>query len=366
MTRGRSVWLVFVPGVSARSGLWLSGVFGIFFYLLLIIAAVEWQSLVNALGGHGNVGRDTVVAVSSMLIATYLAAVLPRLYGGNRHTLWLDVMRRFQGHRMAVVGLVLLLAFVTLSVSAPLLAPYDPALQTDPALQQYRAPSLEHPLGTDRLGRDLYSRTLYGARVSLSVGVVAVAIASLIGLLLGAFSGYIGGWVDDVVMRVVDGLLAFPRLLLVLTLLALFANSVWLVMLLLGVTGWMSAARLVRTEVIRLKESDFVQAAIATGARRRRVVVQHLVPNAIGPLIVTATLRIGTIILLEAYLSFLGLGVQSPTPSWGAMVFDGRDVLLSAWWVSAFPGLAIVLAVVACNLVGDGLRDAVDVRTPAS
>jgi peptide/nickel transport system permease protein len=353
-----------VPNPYGRTGVWLSCVFSVFFYLLLIVAAVEWRSLTSALAGSGSAGRETVAAVGLLLIVTYLLAVMPRVHGVGHHAVWLDVMRRFQSHRMAVIGLVLLLAFVTLSISAPLLAPHDPAAQTDPAEKQYRPPSLEHPLGTDRLGRDLYSRALYGARVSLSVGVAAVAIASLIGLLLGAFSGYLGGWVDDVVMRVVDGLLAFPRLLLVLTMLALFANSVWVVVVLLGLTGWMSAARLVRTEVIRLKETDFVQAAIASGARRRRVVLQHLVPNAIGPLIVTATLRIGTIILLEAYLSFLGLGVQPPTPSWGAMVFDGRDVLLSAWWVSAFPGLAIVLAVVACNLVGDGLRDAVDVRTP--
>jgi peptide/nickel transport system permease protein len=274
---------------------------------------------------------------------------------------WDAALARFRRNRMAVFGLFVLIAFCFVALLAPVIAPADPAAQA--AAEKYKPPSREHPLGTDRLGRDLFSRTVYGARVSLAVGVCAVLIASLLGLVLGSFSGYVGGWFDALAMRIVDGLLAFPRLLLVLTLLAFFANSVWVVITLLGATGWMSASRLVRGEVLRLKNSEFVHAAIATGASRRRIVLRHLIPNAIGPLIVTATLRIGTIVLLEAYLSFLGLGVQPPTPSWGAMVFDGRDVLLSAWWVSAFPGLAIVLTVVACKLVGDGLRDAVDVRT---
>ncbi len=163
-------------------------------------------------------------------------------------------------------------------------------------------------------------------------------------------------------MRVVDGLLSFPRLLLALTLTAFFVNSFWLVVVVLAATGWMGVARLVRVRVLSLKERDFVQAAVATGAGRTRIVVRHLVPEILGTVVVAATLRVGTIILLDSYLSFLGLGVQPPVASWGSMVLDGREVLLSAWWVSAFPGLAIVVAVVACNLLGDGLRDALDTR----
>lgn len=353
-------WGDFVPRPWLRDASWLATLWGVFFYVFVVVTLAAWRR-VAMLPERDALGTAAFVVG---FIAVYAASVLPRYFERTgRHAVWLDVAKRYKANRLAVAGFVLLATLFSLSVMAPLLAPHDPIAYESPAVHKYESPSLQHPMGTDRLGRDLLSRTLYGARVSLAVGVVAVAIASLLGLLLGAFSGYIGGRFDDVTMRIVDGLLAFPRLLLVLTLLAFFANSMAVVIVLLGATGWMSAARLVRGEVLRLKESEFVAAAVATGASRRRVVWQHLIPNALGPLVVTATLRIGTIVLLEAYLSFLGLGAQPPMPSWGAMVFDGRDVLLTAWWVSAFPGLAIVLTVMACNLVGDGLRDAVDVRS---
>jgi len=175
-------------------------------------------------------------------------------------------------------------------------------------------------------------------------------------------SGYAGGWLDEIVMRAVDGLLSFPRLLAVLTLVALFSNAYPLLVVAIAATGWMGVTRLVRTEVLRVKEREFVQAAVASGIGRWGLIVRHLLPNSAGPMIVAATLNVGGVILLESYLSFLGLGVQPPAPSWGAMVFDGRDVLLEAWWVSAFPALAIVLAVTACNMLGDGLHDALDTR----
>lgn len=352
--REERTFLRFVPSVWVRGDAWFAGVFGAFFYLFAFALILHSERLA------GRSGLMASVVASMMFL--YAGAVLPRLsLAAERRTAWLDMLGRYRRNRLAVVGLVLLVAFVSVAVLAPVLATYDPVLQ-NPAHGSYRAPSLTHIMGTDKFGRDLFSRTVFGARVSLAVGLVAVMISSLIGLLLGSFSGYAGGRMDDAIMRIVDGLLAFPRLLLVLTLVAFFAQSTGVVVLMLGATGWMASARLVRADVIRLKESEFVQAAVVSGASRRRVVLRHLVPNALGPLLITATLRVGTIILLEAYLSFLGLGVQPPTPSWGSMVFEGRDVLLSAWWVSAFPGLAIVLAVVACNLVGDGLRDAADVR----
>jgi peptide/nickel transport system permease protein len=263
---------------------------------------------------------------------------------------------------MAVAGFWIFLALVCAAILAPLLATADPVGQESPARTRYQTPSASHPMGTDKFGRDVYSRVVYGARVSLSVGVISVALAVLLGMAVGVFSGYVGGRVDDVVMRLVDGLLSFPRLLFVLTLVALFSNSFILLVFVISATGWMGVARLVRGEILRLKRREFVQAAVATGMGRARLIVRHLMPNSLGPVIVAATLNVGAVILLESYLSFLGLGVQPPQPSWGAMVFDGREVLLEAWWVSAFPAVAIVVAVVACNLMGDGLRDAMDSR----
>jgi peptide/nickel transport system permease protein len=217
-------------------------------------------------------------------------------------------------------------------------------------------------MGTDKFGRDVWSRVLHGSRVSLAIGFISVLLSVLFGTTVGAVSGFIGGWVDEVMMRIVDGLLSFPRLLFVLTLVALFTNSYLLLILVIAMTGWMGVARLVRGEIIRLKRREFIQAAVATGIGRGRLMAKHLLPNSLGPVLVAATLNVGAVILLESYLSFLGLGVQPPRPSLGGMVFEGREVLLHAWWVSAFPATAIVVSVVACNLMGDGLRDALQSR----
>jgi peptide/nickel transport system permease protein len=270
--------------------------------------------------------------------------------------------RRFRASPTAVAGFVILLLLVNAAVLAPVLALGDPVAQDSPSTTRYQAPSEQHPLGTDKFGRDIYSRLLYGARVSLSIGVLSVALAVALGLVIGLTAGYAGGWVDGVLMRIVDGFLSFPRLLFVLTLVALFSNSYVLLVVVISATGWMGVARLVRGETIRLKNREFVQAAVATGLGRFRIVSRHLLPNSIGPVVIAATLNVGAVILLESYLSFLGLGVQPPFPSWGAMVYDGREALLGAWWVSTFPALVIVLAVVACNMVGDGLSDALDAR----
>jgi peptide/nickel transport system permease protein len=200
--------------------------------------------------------------------------------------------------------------------------------------------------------------------VSLSIGIVSMVLAAFLGTMIGAVSGYLGGWFDSVVMRIVDGLLAFPRLLLVLTLVALFSSSYLLLIVVIAGTAWMGIARLVRSEILSLKSREFIEAARASGLGRRHIIVRHLIPNSLGPVLVAATLKIGSVILLESSLSFLGLGVQPPAPSWGGMVFDGREALVSAWWVAAFPALAVVFTVISCNLLGDGLRDAMDVRTP--
>ncbi len=353
----RRKWLRFVPGaVWGRAG-------GLFFFLYVAVCLVRLPVLLDLAASPLVENRLGALIIMIGAVLLYVAAVFPALLRREPDRRRLAAWKgRFRTNRLAVVGLWFFLAALVLSLLSPIIAPYDPAAQHDPALNRYQAPSLQHPMGTDKFGRDLFSRVLYGSRVSLTVSVAAVVFASFLGLFFGAFSGYFGGWVDDVAMRVVDGLLAFPRLLLILTLLAFFAHALWVVVALLAATGWMGIARLVRAEVLSLKKRDFVQAAHASGAGRLRVVLKHLLPNTAGLVVVAATLRVGTIILLESYLSFLGLGVQPPTPSWGSMVFEGRDVLLSAWWVSAFPGLALVLAVVACNLLGDGLRDAMDVK----
>ena len=359
----RSRVIDYIPGVRRGRSPWVAVVFSLHFYLYVMILVARgalWASLFRS-PSFGDVCGGIAAVIG--LVFFYAASVLPGIVDARPSgKVFADRARRFWAHRSAVVGLVVFLMFVGASFLAPLIAPYDPAAQTEPALQQYQAPSSSHPMGTDKFGRDVCSRVIFGARVSLAVGVFAVLLAAVVGTVFGAFSGYVGGRADDVAMRVVDGLLAFPSLLLLLTLVAFFANSLWLVILVLAGTGWMGVARLVRADVVSLKERDFVQAAVASGIGHGRIVWRHLIPNALGTVVVAATLRFAVIVLLESYLSFLGLGVQPPTPSWGGMVFEGRDVLLSAWWTSAFPGLAIVGAVVSCNLLGDGLRDAMDVR----
>jgi peptide/nickel transport system permease protein len=217
-------------------------------------------------------------------------------------------------------------------------------------------------LGSDKYGRDIFSRLIYGSRISLSIGLLAMLIAVTLGTVVGAAAGYFGKKTDTVLMRWVDLMLAFPNFFLILMIVALFGNSIFLIVVILGLTGWMGVARIVRGQFLTLREMEYIQAARAMGFGHARIIFKHLIPNAMAPVIVAATLRLGGIILVEAGLSFLGVGVQPPTASWGNMVADGRDVLLSAWWISTFPGLAIALTVICFNVIGDGLRDAMDPR----
>jgi peptide/nickel transport system permease protein len=275
-------------------------------------------------------------------------------------SLWSAGWLRFRKNRLAMAGAVAVLILYLAAIFAPLLTPYDPVSHGHLPEMRHQPPSWQHPLGTDKFGRDVLTRIVYGARVSLTVSFLAVALSVLLGSLTGAVAGYSGGIVDAVLMRIVDALMSIPKLFLMLTCIALFSRSLLLVTVLLGATGWMGTARLVRGQILSLRSSEFVSAAEALGARGGRIVLRHLIPNTLTVIIVSATLKIGLIILVEASLSFLGLGVPPPTPSWGMMVFEGREVLLDAWWVSTFPGLAIIVTVVAYNLLGDGLRDSFD------
>ena len=275
---------------------------------------------------------------------------------------WSTVGRAFRRNRLAVVGGVAIVLLYLLAALTPFIAPFDPAAQGDLVTERFLPPGGAHLLGTDNLARDVLSRLLYGARVSLSIGFIAVAISVTLGSAVGAVAGYLGGWVDSALMRFVDLIISFPRLVLLITLVALFQPSIFLIIVVLGLTQWPYISRLVRGEVLALKERPFVLAAQALGYSRRRIIWRHLLPNALAPVIVAATLGIGNTIVLEAGLSFLGLGIQPPDPSWGNMVAAGQGQLLRAWWLSTFPGLAIVITVLSFNLVGDGLRDALDPR----
>jgi peptide/nickel transport system permease protein len=256
------------------------------------------------------------------------------------------------------LGALLLLLVTVAACVGPWLLP-DPLSQPD-ILAGSLPPGPGHPFGTDQLNRDVLARVVAGARVSLSVALLAVALSMALGAFIGLISGYLGGLVDATLMRLVDGALAIPRLFMLLLVLAVWERVPMLALIvLIGATGWFATSRLVRAEVLRLREESYVRAAEALGARRRRIIFRHLLPNALGPLLVAATLAVGDVILLEAGLSFLGLGIQPPTPSWGGMILDSKEVLVSAPWAGIFPGLAIVITVLSANLFGDALRDAV-------
>jgi peptide/nickel transport system permease protein len=271
-----------------------------------------------------------------------------------------DFRKRFLRNRVAVAGSVIVLLLFAVSLLAPWLAPYDPnAIDLKDVLA---APSAGHPFGTDPLGRDVLSRMIWGAGISLKVGFVATGIAILIGTILGALAGYYGRWVDAVIMRFVDIMLCFPSFFLILAVIAILEPSIWNIMIVIGLTGWMGVTRLVRADFISLRERDFVQAARGIGAGDLRIIFLHILPNAMASVLVTATLGVAGAILTESALSFLGIGVQPPTPSWGNILTAGKDNIDIAWWLSFYPGLAILITVLGYNLLGEGIRDALDPR----
>ncbi|MFH0932839.1 MAG: oligopeptide ABC transporter permease [Nitrospirota bacterium] len=268
--------------------------------------------------------------------------------------------KRFSRNRLSVIGAGTILLLITISILAPFIAPYNPtAIDVHNVLSP---PSNQHPLGTDELGRDLLSRIIWGSRVSLKVGFVAVGIAILIGIIIGALAGFYGGLIEAVLMRFVDIMLAFPTFFLILAVISILEQNIFTIMVVIGLTSWMDVARLVRAEFLSLKEKDFVSAARAVGVSDKRLIFKHILPNALSPVFVAATFGVAGAILIESGLSFLGLGVQPPDPSWGNILTAGKDNIEVAWWLSLYPGLAILITVLSYNLVGEGLRDALDPR----
>jgi peptide/nickel transport system permease protein len=270
-----------------------------------------------------------------------------------------QLVRRLLRHRGAVAGFVVLAALLLIALLAPLIAPYDPIAVSRTTL---KPPSAQHLMGTDNIGRDILSRVIYGTRISLRMGFIAVAIAAIFGTAIGVVAGTYGKIVDNVLMRFIDALMAFPGILLALTIAAVLGPGVFNAMIAVGVASIPTFARLVRSSVLQVKQTPYVESARAVGCTDFQMITRHILPNVLTPVLVLGTLGIAGAILIGASLSFLGLGAQPPTAEWGAMLSQGRQFMRTAWWIMAFPGLAITITVMAANLVGDGLRDALDPR----
>ncbi|WP_275579439.1 nickel transporter permease [Halanaerobacter jeridensis] len=281
---------------------------------------------------------------------------------GNSDTkessLWKEAWKRLLKNRIAMLGLAIISILLVVAIFAPVLAPYDP-LKTN-VIQRLKAPSFSHWLGTDDLGRDILSRIIYGSRISIQVGVISVSLALVLGVTLGVLAGYYGGWIDSLVMRLIDIMLAFPSILLAIVIMAILGPQLSNAMIAIGFVNLPRFARIVRSSVLSVKEEEYVSAAQSLGSSDFRIITKHILPNCLAPLTVQSTLSIATAILEAAGLSFLGLGAQPPTPEWGAMLSSGRSAIQVAPWVVAFPGLAIMITVLGFNLFGDGLRDALD------
>ncbi len=270
-------------------------------------------------------------------------------------------IEKFLKNKLAVSGLAAILFLVVIAVFAPSLSRYNP-IEGD-IIQRLSPPSAAHIFGTDELGRDVFTRMIYGTRISVTIGIVAVSISVLIGVSLGLLSGYFGGRTDDILMRFVDIMLCFPTFFLILMVIAFLGANIFNVIIVIGLTSWTGLARLVRGETLSVKERDFIVAAEGLGLSRPRIIFVHILPNVIAPVIVSSIFGVGGAILTESGLSFLGLGVQPPTPSWGNILTSGKDYIHIAWWLSLFPGLAILITVLGWNLLGDGLRDVFDPRS---
>lgn len=280
----------------------------------------------------------------------------------KKRSQWVEVWRRLKRNKMAVLGLIILIILVLLAVFADVIANYDNVVIKQNLAHRLQGPGAAHWLGTDEFGRDIFARLVHGTRVSLQVGIVAVGISIVIGGILGAVAGYYGGKLDNTIMRIMDIFLAVPSILLAIAIVSALGPSIINLMLAISISSVPSYARIVRASVLSIRDQEFIEAAKAIGASNTRIIFRHIIPNSLAPVIVQATLGVASAILSTAGLSFIGLGIQPPAPEWGSMLSGGRQYLRYAWWVTTFPGVAIMITILSLNLLGDGLRDALDPR----
>ncbi len=301
-------------------------------------------------------------AGSSLAVAaTSSAASLGRMRSQESSSIWLLAWHRFRRHKAGLVALVVIVIEILVAISAPLLIPRELAIDPNP-LNILQPPSSEHWLGTDEVGRDIFARLIYASRISLSIGFLAVAVAIMVGTSVGALAGYFGGWFDNVLMRGTDAILSIPALFFLIVLSVTLGPSVRTMIVVIGLLSWMELARIIRANVLSLKRREFVEAAQTMGARGPRIIARHILPNTLAPIVVAATLGVGNALLTEASVSYLGLGVQPPEPSWGNMLYNAQSYFFNAPWITLYPGVMILITVLCINFIGDGLRDALDPR----
>ncbi len=363
-------WLAFVPGLGHLVlGRRAKGI-----HLLVFAFAAGFVLLWRAdrvAEAFDSRAIDQWVAALFVIGALLLAAVYSRwdvrriLERGEEPPMavkspWRIAGRRFRANTLAVGSVYVIALFYLVAILAPLIAPYDPSAIDNVLETRYLTPSGAHLFGTDEFGRDLFTRALYGSRISLSIGLLAMLLSKVLGTFYGAVAAYFGGLVDAVLMRLVDVVIAFPTFYLMLMLVGVFEANIVLLVLILGLTSWPGTARYIRGEILSLKEQEFAESARAIGLPPRLVIVRHLIPSALSPVLVSAALSVAGMIGAEAGLSFLGLGIRPPTPSWGNMVSGGQDALLVAWWVAFFPGGLLALTLISFSLLADGIRDALD------
>ena len=373
LERGFALSLAVVPGLGhLLLGRRSRGAHLLVFALAMVLVGVwRWEAFRADLSSPDVSNRfASLFLVLSLVASVVFSVVDTRRLGARataekaRGTSFFQLgRRRFVANHLAVTALYVIGILYVVAILAPVLAPYDPDAIENVLATRYLPPSPLHLFGTDDFGRDLFSRALYGARVSLSVGFLATLVAIGFGTMYGAVAGYFGGAVDNTLMRLVDVLLAFPTFFLMLTLVGIFEANIVFLVLILGLTSWTGTARLIRGEILSLKEREFVEGERAIGLPHRLILFRHLIPNALAPVLVSAALMVGGMIAAEAGLSFLGIGIRPPTASWGNMISVGQDALLVAWWVAFFPGCLLALTILCFNLLADGLRDALDPKT---